>query len=301
MKLHASNLKTWIIAMGTLLFAACDEGTEQQNASIEPQTRTFYVSFDAVSVESPWPVAGKLNVPQAAKDPLPAVVIVHGSNGVDTRGDYHARSLNEHGIATLEIDLWAARGNFSGAGGRPQSVAETLPDVFGALAYLSALPFIDGDRIGVMGFSWGGVVSMLSATTAYAETYGVNGQRFAAHLPFYPVCWVYNTVPGYEFKDLTGAPVQILAGELDDYDAPDTCPQLLASLAEEDRRHVSVTVYPGATHGWNVQGDIKAVIEDPFSHLGQGGEVRFYANPEIAERSRKAAEDFFRAVFERGS
>jgi len=84
-------------------------------------------------------------------------------------------------------------------------VAETLPDAFAALAFLAARPGVDARRIGIMGFSWGGVVSMLSATRTANQTFGRPDLAFAAHAPLYPVCWVYNRVPGYEFVDLTGA------------------------------------------------------------------------------------------------
>jgi len=291
------NVKTWMLTALSLLVVACNDQKPDESGDVAPAVRDFYVSFEAVGVEEPWQVAGKLRVPQGIEGPMPAVVIVHGSNGVDTRGDYHASSLNAHGIATLEIDLWAARQNFSGAGGRPQAVSETLPDAYGALSFLAALPFINSDKIGIMGFSWGGVVSMLTATKPYTDLYAQDNLHFAAHVPFYPVCWVYNTIPGYEFADLTGAPVMILAGAEDDYDAPDTCPALVSSLPPEAQSHVTVTVYPGATHGWNMQGNMKAVVEDPFSHLGQGGEVRIFSNPEIAEKSRLATDAFFLKVF----
>ena len=38
------------------------------------------------------------------------MLILHGSAGVDSRGDFYARALNAAGIATLEIDYWEARG-----------------------------------------------------------------------------------------------------------------------------------------------------------------------------------------------
>ncbi|MDB5494109.1 MAG: hypothetical protein JWP86_1446, partial [Phenylobacterium sp.] len=68
--------------------------------------RTSYVAFATPSLT----VAGKLNTLQDAAGETAAVVICHGSDGVDGRGDFHAAALNAAGIATLEIDMWAARG-----------------------------------------------------------------------------------------------------------------------------------------------------------------------------------------------
>ena len=122
-----------------ILFVSALLGSDHQMNSVVADdsigvanVRRSFVAFDAVGVADPWDVAGVLLVPQNEQKNFPAVVIVHGSNGVDTRGEYHAKSLNEKGIVTLEIDLWAARGNFTGASQRPKGVPETLPDAFGA-------------------------------------------------------------------------------------------------------------------------------------------------------------------------
>ena len=115
-----------------------------------------YVSFPSTDRLNPLTVSGALRVPGDNSAPCPAVVLVHGSAGVDSRGQFHAQALNAAGIATLEIDLWAARGWLGGEFGRPRGVPETLPDAFGALQFLAGLPRIDPQRIGIMGFSWGG-------------------------------------------------------------------------------------------------------------------------------------------------
>jgi uncharacterized protein len=294
-----NRMKTVHVAL--IVYIACLVAGAPTAAAESPENdvavRKAFVSFESVGVPEPWTIAGELRIPQTKQASYPAVVIVHGSNGVDTRGAYHAQSLNNNGIVTLEIDLWAARGNFSGAGKRPRGVPETLPDAFGALAFLSKLPFVDADRIGIMGFSWGGVVTMLSATTPYTEKLAPDGLRFAAHVAFYPVCWGYNKIPGYEFRDLTGAPVMILAGALDTYDNPTSATDLVAALPEDARKFVSAHVYPNATHAWNMQGDVDVTITDPFSHQGRGGEVRFLSNPKAADDSRRRTDAFFRKAF----
>jgi len=147
-------------------------------------------SFVAIPVhcgDSSWHTAGILNIPYAASLPCPAVLILHGSGGVDSRGAHYADAFNRAGLATLELDLWAPRG-VQGSGGRPQHVRETLPDAFAALHLLARMNgIIDADRIGVTGFSWGGIVSMLSATQANRDAFAIGAERFAAHAPFYPV------------------------------------------------------------------------------------------------------------------
>src|ERR1700677_3397682 len=132
---------------------------------------------------TPLRISALLRMSDTTPRPSPAVVIAHGSAGPDSRGPSCSRVLNAAGIATLEIDMWTPRG-LKGGLDRPKSIPDTLPDVFGAFKFLASDPRIDPRRIGIMGFSWGGALSMLTATTPYAEQYLPAGERFAAHAPF---------------------------------------------------------------------------------------------------------------------
>jgi uncharacterized protein len=265
-----------------------------------------FVEFQSLDLEqqppSPITVKGKLKLPVKyhwgkksflPKKELRAVVILHGSSGVDFRGDFYARALNAVGIATFEIDMWEARGITSGAD-RPPLPLLTYPDAFGALRFLSEHPNIDPDRIGIMGFSWGGVMSMASATELYTSQFG-GGLRFSAHVAHYPICYAYNTgIPGGEFSDLTGAPLLIQIGEEDDYDngsAP--CFALMNGLSpEEEQNVVEVVAYEGAFHGWD-RLQVPITVVDPFSNLGAGGEVEIVPDVDNAYKSRKKVVRFF--------
>lgn len=284
-----------LLFVGAAMTGCAGTGT---GAASTPEPEPYaYVAFRAAG-GADTVIAARLTLPRAAPRPMPAVVIVHGSAGVDSRSIDHAQSLQRAGFATLEVDLWAARWPSGGPLQRPQGVPETLPDAFGALAFLAAHQAIDKSRIGVMGFSWGGVVSMLSATQAYARKYAPAGTRFAAHAPFYPVCWVYGRVPGYQFRELTGAPVLLHAAELDDYDRPDTCAQLVAGLAPADRRLVELRQVAGAMHGFDRRGPSLSVV-DPHAHLGKGGEVRMVFHPQATAQALEAVAQFFRATLSR--
>jgi dienelactone hydrolase len=85
-----------------------------------------------------------------AKKQVPAVVILHGSGGIDGRGEFHAKALNAAGIATLEVLMFTS-------GNRPRDGSRSnFTHMYGALKYLANRPDIDPQRIGVTGFSWGG-------------------------------------------------------------------------------------------------------------------------------------------------
>ena len=236
---------------------------------------------------------------------LPAVLILHGSSGVDARGDFYEAALNDAGIATLQIDMWEARG-VTGIANRPALPIFTYPDAFRALAFLSARPEIDADRIGVMGFSWGGVVSLGAAEQTYAGLFG-SGRKFAAHLAHYPVCWGANQViaglppasSGTLFNTLTGAQVLIQIGGLDDYDnGTEPCKALALAANASNGNLVSVNEYPGATHAWD-RLQVRVVAPDPFGNRGsyfQTGVlplVRITPDVGAAFESRKKAVRFF--------
>jgi dienelactone hydrolase len=259
--------------------------------------KTAYVAFPAAG-EPALTVAGKLRVPSladgAAPRAAPGVVLCHGSDGVDGRGEFHAEALNEAGIATLEIDMWAARGAARGAGARPGSVPSTLPDAFGARAFLAAQPEVDPARVGIMGFSWGGVVSLLAATRQAVERHG--GAPFAAHVSHYPVCWTYQTPTGFSLAELTGAPVLIQAGDDDAYDDPDGLDQLLARLPEASRAVIRGVTHADAGHGFDRDLPARTIV-DPFAHKGAGGPVLMAFNARAARAARRNAVAHFREAF----
>ncbi|MAB14871.1 dienelactone hydrolase family protein [Parvibaculum sp.] len=260
------------------------------SSDMEMATSLQYVTFPSLHDE-PLAIAARVSVP-AKEGKKPAVIILHGSAGPSARETGYADALNAVGIVTLEPDLWSARGIGGGSEGRPKTVIETLPDVYGARAFLAAHPEVDGTRIGVMGFSFGGVASMLVATHAQNDRF-LKDEHFKAMMPVYPVASAYNRVPGFEFGDLVDAPVMMVTGELDEYDDdPEAGPKLVASLKPEDAAKIKVHVMKGAHHCFDMPG-ANVVVADPVSHRGAGGEVHMIFNEEAMETAHKLAVDFF--------
>jgi dienelactone hydrolase len=254
------------------------------------------IEYAVEGVLAPMRIPARLRIPDAAAARGPVVVIAHGSAGPDSRGASYAEALGEAGLSSLEIDMWSPR-KLKGGLDRPKHVGDTLPDVFGAFRYLVTRPEFDALRIGVMGFSWGGVLSMLTATRAVSRRYLRNGERFAAHAPLYPVCWLFNNAPGYEFRDLTGAPILLQCGAADAYDEPDSADKLLAALDPSDRACLRAIVYPDATHGFDQVDEPARTVFDPLAHLGRGGDVAFTPNPLAGQAARAATAAFFRQAF----
>lgn len=257
-------------------------------AHAAPAVVTRLVSFSALP--SGMPVMGIYRRPvgNAVKG---AVVILHGSAGIDSRGQLHALDLARSGIATLEIDMWGARG-LAGGAQRPARVHDTLGDLWGALAWQGQQPQLDARRLGVMGFSWGGVMAMLASTQAHGMP-PANVPAPVAQLAFYPVCWGYNRVPGYDFQTLRGTRLLILAGGLDGYDDdPGACPRLVAGLAEIERAKIKAHVYPEALHGFNML-EPAVRYPDAFAHRGRGGETGSAPDAVAREDARQRVTAFF--------
>ena len=264
-------------------------------ASAQVEVTTEKLSFDvAGAFERGATVSGDLRIPASRRERLPAVVFLHSTPGFDGRGAFYAEALNRAGIATVEIDYMQGKG-------MPATPRHNLPHVYQTLQHLARHPRIDAARIGILGVSYGGTIALLTSSDELTREHTGGKLRFAAHLPIYPVCWRHSRIldgtSSWQFKRtvyqrVTGRPVHILTGDKDDYENdPDSCPKFLAALPPQVRPTFDLTVYPGATFGWD--SPFGSVTWDAGAKQGKGGFRTIVANPEIAQRSRAFAVAFF--------
>lgn len=134
----------------------------------------------AIEVTVPTPMghrlAGTLTVPKAAgpSNRVPAIVTITGSGSQD-RDEYLpivkgfrpfrqiADSLGRRGIAVLRMD---DRGNGASGGNAAKATsADFADDIRAGLAFLRSRPEIDGERLGLIGHSEGGVIAPMVAAT----------------------------------------------------------------------------------------------------------------------------------------
>jgi dienelactone hydrolase len=257
----------------------------------------------------PVAIPGTLSLPEAVRGKAPAVVIAHASGGVMADGpelDYVA-ALNAAGIATLVIDMWTPRGvptgpaAFGGEGGldrRPRSVGDTLPDAFGALEFLAARPAIDPKRIGIMGFSWGAMLSVLTMSEDAAERALGADLRFAAHSAHDFVCSLFlpgaPAAPAVATK-WTNAPLQLQVGGQDDYDNADggaACRTLIETLPPDKQGVVELIVYRDSTHMWEQKLPFPIMIHDP-----RRGSVHIATDAEASALAKASTVAFFKTAF----
>lgn len=241
-------------------------------------------------------VSGNLQKPAVLAARMPAIVILHGSEGIDGRGVFYADALNKAGFVTLEIFMFAP-----GARNR-EGHESTLTHAYGALNYLASRSDINPNAIGAMGFSWGGNMSLKLAskkiTTAFAASTGQ--ARFSALASFYPLCWQHTQAATNTshasygaYTEFTDTPVMLFAGGKDDYGTPDECQKFLDAVAPVARDVIQYQFYPDGTHGWDSPPGKSRTIYDKAANQGKGSTVRMFPDSSIAADARVKVIDFF--------
>ncbi len=197
------------------------------------------------------PARAGLFVPATATadNPVPAVVLLHGAAGVlRAREITYAGQFAEMGVAALVVDAFGARRDrATGFVERLLEVTETmvLADAYAGLRFLDSRPEIDGERVALIGFSYGGLSATLGAFEQVAETLNPDGPRFAAHISYYGPC-----IARFDDARATGAPILMLAGSEDAIVNPERCNQVLADL-RKGGAETEFIVYQGAFHQWD--------------------------------------------------
>jgi dienelactone hydrolase len=222
------------------------------------------------------------------------VLILHGSGGVDGRGAFHATALQEAGIATLEITMFPL-------GGRPRAGhGATMPHAAAGLGWLAARPDINAERLGVMGFSWGGVMTVLLSSELVQEQLAKDVPRPVAFAPFYPVCTNmarFLRSPKHNFYNahtrMSASPMLIHTGTQDHYEEGERpCDAFVAMWPAAARERTIVRNVEGATHGFDSQAGSRRFY-DEFAFAGRGGTVHVIASPKDAAEARQAVVTFF--------
>jgi len=218
------------------------------------------------------PIQGYLTKPKGA-GPFPAVVLLHSCLGLPAGRRSMADTLAGWGYVALFVDDFTTRGVSETCA---VDFNEALPDAYGALAFLSALPYVDPARIAAIGFSQGADTALKIASSRPASSGSVNDPAFKAAAAFYPPC---DNVANARLE----IPTLILVGAMDDVTPAADC----ARLAGRQRGAVvKLIVYPRARHG--------------FDNPEFGDGARLFGmwlayDREAAQRSRAELRDFLAA------
>lgn len=191
-------------------------------------------------------IPGDLTLPRDGADRMPVVILLHGGGGLydgNTIYDW-ASKLRSIGIATFVV-------NSNARSGCPKcySQNEGLPnmiDAFQAMALLSTHPRIDPDRIGLMGFSVGGIATLYATVKRFQRMWAPEGLELAAYVSFYPGCnYTFN-----EEEQVTDRPVRILMGDKDQLGWSVPCENYVNRLRKAGK-DFEITIFPGAHHAFD--------------------------------------------------
>ncbi len=195
-----------------------------------------------------------LTYPEAATEeaPVPAMVILSGSGGI-TPGREHeyAAWFVERGVASFVVDYYKPRGFskdddylFRNAG---VTEFDVIADAYSALTLLATSPLIDANRIGVIGFSYGGMAARLAMDSRIQAALAGGVVPFSLHIDVYGPCF-----QNLQSNSISSAPLLTLRG------TEDFSNELQACLKRENELRalgstVTSKIYEGAGHAWEAE------------------------------------------------
>jgi dienelactone hydrolase len=197
--------------------------------------------------------------------PRPAVVIMHGCSGLlNAKGEilpiYRAwmRALVVQGYVVLAVDSASSRGFGQTCSAGPDRITmyRNRPrDAYAALQYLQGQPFVQAERVGLMGWSQGGAVVLLTINDKSIGRPPALAHDFRTAVAFYPgAC--SERLQSKPFTQVapqswtTQVPLLLLFGEADSWTPFAPCAAFIAA-AKARGNPVELKSYPSAVHAFD--------------------------------------------------
>ena len=206
-----------------------------------------FKSTSKIEDGTPLMLTGILTKPEG-NGPFPAVVLLHGCSGLEdgkVRNEAWSNRLVKWGYVTLQVDSFGPRNISNICTDDFELFAMSLirtQDAYDAKVFLASLPFVDSNRIAVLGWSHGGWTSLNVASRQIKPQDGET--TFKAAIAFYPYCeTVLNNF---------NTPLLILIGEWDDWANAKSCSDMIQSNPIEPE--IILKIYPGAYHDFDWEG-----------------------------------------------
>lgn len=249
----------------TLLAACCLLGTGDRDAAAQVNLNLPTSPLASVTVPDGGGLlfGARLYAPQG-KGPYPALVMSHTCGGIRRNVyEWAERALSAGYVALIVDHLGPRQLRNNCVPDIRVSVTEYAQDDVVALKHLRTLPFVDGNRIGHMGWSYGAMAGLRLASAGFRKRY-VAGERFGAIVAMYPWC-NERAGPGgdhqFNFYDDTDTPLLLALGADDDDASPKSC----VDQARKNKGKglpVEWKLYPKTTHAFDYSflGDKPATV-----------------------------------------
>ncbi|WP_322881150.1 dienelactone hydrolase family protein [Pandoraea sputorum] len=224
----------------------------------EAQEKLSLPSLDKDANGAPVMIDAYLFRAANASAPTPAVVFMHGCNGmfsrkgaIDRRELDWAQRFNAQGYAVLMVDSFTSRGQGSecAKGGPVRPWEERPRDAYGALRYLQSIPGIRSDRIALMGWSHGGGTTLFAiGPKGPGRTQdATSSPDFVAAVAFYPG-WCNTRAQGANWS--TRIPLLLLTGAEDVWTQAAPCDAFVKDVTAQGAP-ITFHIYPGAYHDFD--------------------------------------------------
>jgi dienelactone hydrolase len=203
-----------------------------------------FLSGDASG--KPTTIAGVLRVAQSPVR-APLVILIHSSGGFEVNTDVWDRQFESLGISTFALDSFSGRGIESTVTDQSQlGRLNMILDLYRSLPILAAHPWVDPNRIAVMGFSRGGQAALYATLKRFQRMWNTSGIDPAAYIALYPQC---NTTFMND-TDVTDHPIRIFHGLSDDYVNIAPCRAYFERLKQAGK-DAQMTEYPDTWHAFD--------------------------------------------------
>ena len=252
------------------------------------------VSFLNVAPNAPVRTPATLYRPAGA-GPFPAVVLMHGCEGITASLHAWAGWFSERGYVALVVDSWVPRGltEICSKEGPEIDRFWRFDDAMGALRYLQSRGDVDPARIGAIGWSNGGVYAMAVVNGPSLERAVKRGLTlpqpgYAAAVGIYPG-GCFSLVEERVVK-----PLLVLIGEADDWTLASECVQMVKAMRARGA-DASIVTYPGVYHYFDVEGQRPGVLTNVENRNRPGGccGATVGYNAAAAANARRQVEEFF--------
>jgi dienelactone hydrolase len=200
------------------------------------------------------PLDGRLYKPDG-EGRFPAVVLLPTCAGPRNHVYTWADKLRGAGYVVQLVDSISARKAVDNCRHLTVSVDDVARDALDALSHLRALPFVDGSRVAVVGFSYGGMAALRLSSAGYRSRIAAP-QAFRAAVAFYPHCGTANPAQRHvqdNLYDDVAIPVLMLLGGQDTEADAKLCTSKADALRSKGRP-ISYKVYADATHSFDQAG-----------------------------------------------